>query len=105
MRRPTLTPIVAVVLAVVLLLGGYMGAYYAMLDYVGFRIPAGRKPWEWEVAPFYRIEGDAVAAVLWPAQQIDRRIRPGCWRPQLPPPFFGSEFDDGPWGVGVPSNN
>jgi hypothetical protein len=49
MRRPTLAPVVAVVLAVVLLFGGYMGAYFLLGSphrYTGHCVRTYRQEWQ-----------------------------------------------------------
>jgi hypothetical protein len=105
MRRPTLTLLVAVVLALVLLIGGYMGAYYAMLKegweprYSGVPHPPTKSAdefaaavFDFEMAPAYRIDGEIVVSMFWPAHQLDRVIRPKRWSFEAPfgPPGFPS---------------
>jgi len=77
-RRPSLAPLVAVVLAAVLLPAAYMGIYYAMLkggvrskDSYGVLI----------IVPDYRVGGKVVSRLLVPAHEIDRFFRPVYWNP------------------------
>ena len=84
----------ALLLVIVLLLAGYMGAYYGMLegqmgvvrhgDYrdFGFDYPS---------VPFYRGHNEWLEMVFTPANTIDRWIRPEYWgmtdaTPLAPPP-------------------
>ena len=69
-RTSTTGVLAAVLLVIVLLPAGYLGAYYAMVDRVYL---------EWETIPDYRVEGDAVNVFFEPAHWIDRSIRPGYW--------------------------
>jgi hypothetical protein len=74
MRRAILAPVAAAVLGVVLLFGGYMGAYYGMLHHRDFsKTPVT----PYASRPVYRVRG--IAAFLWPANQIDRCLRPAYW--------------------------
>jgi hypothetical protein len=67
-----LLPIIAVILASLLLMvGAYMGAYYAMLEPVPTVF--GDPPFE----PVYTIDG--AVNFFSPANNIDRLIRPGYW--------------------------
>jgi hypothetical protein len=81
MRRPTLAPLIAIVPAVVLLFGGYVGAYYAMLErgLINDEVTDDPRPWG-ELVPLYRIQGAPTEYALWPAHQIDRLIRPNYWQ-------------------------
>jgi hypothetical protein len=71
MTRPK--PIIAGILASLVLLGAYMGSYYAMLDYIGPRL---QPPWE---SP-YRVEGMGVYRFYSPARWIDKNLRPARWK-------------------------
>ena len=71
MTRPA--PIIAGILAgLLLLLGAYMGAYYAMLK--PFQIAFGNP------LPIYRSDSELVRSALAPAHRLDRLMRPSYWR-------------------------
>lgn len=80
MRRHTLAP-VAIVLAVLMLFAGYMGAYYAMLTATGLEnygpAPAHDRTHA-IVRPVYRVRW--LWPLLEPAHQVDRRLTPERWR-------------------------
>ena len=83
MTRPT--PIIAETLAALLLLfGAYMGAYYAMLKgsrmHLGIAaVPGGYVSGPARMDPDYRAQDELLETILWPANQLDRRIRPSYW--------------------------
>ena len=66
--------IAVILIAVVLLPVAYMGAYYGMLESI-VRQSLGSQ----RVDPGYRIRSIYVHHFFWPANQIDRQIRPGKW--------------------------
>ena len=69
MTRPA--PIIATIAAaLLLLLGAYMGGYYAMLT--GW----GLAPLH---SPLYRVHSAHIEAFFVPANKLDRLIRPGYW--------------------------
>ena len=62
-------------LVIVLLPVGYMGAYYSLVDpqtYLRIGLPS-------VTYAEYRIGGDASKVLFWPAHQCDRAIRPNYW--------------------------
>lgn len=67
-----------------LLLCVYCGAYFAIVDPGGIPVSddPGRtildKSFEFHVE-YYRCGGQVAAVVFWPAEQIDRRLRPITW--------------------------
>jgi hypothetical protein len=73
MRRPNLAPVAAVVAVLVLLLAGYMGAYYAMLEGRDYKVVT--RHYVADSIPLYRDNGAIVNGLFWPA----RRIRPNHW--------------------------
>jgi hypothetical protein len=74
-RRPTPAPLLAIVLAgILMMLGAYMGAYYAMLEERAFIGPPA------QMRPEYRWQGRSVARFFWPANQLDRIVRPHAWK-------------------------
>ena len=77
-HSPILTGIAAGVVAVALLFVAYMSGYCTeMLEHrefnLGFGNPTG-------VRPVYRTENLLVEGFFWPANQIDRQLRPRPWR-------------------------
>jgi hypothetical protein len=78
MRKSSVASIAAVALASLLvLMGGYLGSYYALL--VGSELTLDTDN-EFVRVPVYRSENRILYGVLWPANQIDRVIRPDHWR-------------------------
>ena len=71
-KHPTTAILAAILLAILLLLAGYMGAYYANVR--PERMMLGNRVLYASV--FYRVGGLAAHKVFWPAHRIDRRIRP-----------------------------
>jgi hypothetical protein len=72
--------IIAIVLLLLPLL--YVGSYFAMVVpdgiFIGtIKVDYVRQP----VISHYRTGGDIAAAVFWPLEQIDRKLRPGAWGP------------------------
>ena len=59
-----------ILIAVVALPVGYMGAYYAMVERVFL---------EYGSTPNYRVEGDAISVLFEPAHWVDRNVRPSYW--------------------------
>jgi hypothetical protein len=76
---------VSLVASLLLLLAAYMGAYYANLERAWFMaeifeaggIDAGAQP---ALYPVYRVEHRLVRKFFWPANQLDRVIRPEYWK-------------------------
>ena len=86
-----LVPLACVVLVVVALFGGYLGAYYAMLEGDRLVTTFGQRwpPTWWRydkftVEPIYREDSAFTYALFWPAHQLDRAFRPNRW------PFYGA---------------
>ena len=77
----------AVVLAILLLLAGYMGSYYGMLcGHVYLADTSAVSIGDIYLGPEYRFEHGFVRSVLSPAHQIDRWLRPDHW--ELHPPVY-----------------
>ena len=81
-------PIIVATLAVLLLLfAAYMGSYYALLKGRINRSSydpnyGGRRK---RLIVVYRVEGDWLERTLWPANQIDRLVRPNVWPKPIKP--------------------
>jgi hypothetical protein len=89
-RRNTVPLIAGTLAALLLLFGAYMGSYYAMVD--GY-LPEHTSDYRGRFSPFvlrptYRIGSEAVAVIFWPANQIDRLIRPRVWDGHESPDLF-----------------
>src|SRR5688572_30111424 len=91
-RKPSL--ILPVAVAALLLLAGYVGAYYAMVDPVPMIIEVeGKTRWEYQyVTVFFYADytqrlpmsmanrcGEPLDSFFTPIHWIDRRIRPHVW--------------------------
>ena len=82
MTRPA--PLIAGIAAALLLLfGTYWGGYCAILrgsEMCG-RLTSSGGQWHGPVTiePTYRVQGEVVGVVFWPANQLDRLIRPDYW--------------------------
>jgi hypothetical protein len=76
MRR-SVTPIIAAVLLLLPVL--YVGSYLALV------VPRGKAVWEQNrvaCSPYliyYRVDIAILDRLLWPLEQIDRKVRPGAW--------------------------
>lgn len=80
-RRHPVFPLTAALLAITLLAGGYMGAYYSMLvgkRLLGFPLASSTSP-SLQFVPKYRTNNRLIAGALVPANVIDRRLRPTFW--------------------------
>ena len=82
--------IAVVVVALLILFGTYMGAYYSMLAGRGLRMsngfiwppdpPTGSfVPVGGTCTPIYRVRSEAVRTIFEPAYQLDRHVRPTYW--------------------------
>jgi hypothetical protein len=81
---------------IVVLLGLYLGAYFAMVERVDFgELIASSRPYLGPARPFafYRFGGDWSQSFFYPAHALDRRIRAELWEgerdPDERPPLFG----------------
>ena len=77
--RPTTGLLAALLLVIVLLPAGYMGAYYAMLT----EPPAPSSGYDCTVyadwLPYYRVQNATVYRFFKPAHKVDQRLRPHRW--------------------------
>ena len=69
----------AILLVIVLLPAGYMGAYYVTVQ----RNLEGASGFTVTPVPSYRYGGETF---FWPAFAVDRRIRQDYWQPRIVPP-------------------
>jgi hypothetical protein len=97
MTRPV--PIIAgTLVALLLLLGTYMGSYYAMLKGKRYSQYDDGQGYVYKTRPLYHIERpppidgpqptSTVALLLSPAHQLDRLIRPRYWAESRPTGLF-----------------
>jgi hypothetical protein len=69
------------------LIGGYVGAYYALVEPIPatkwFRLRVGTvgRPFGPRMLPWYGSAGFAVNGPFTPIHWIDRRLRPHVWEP------------------------
>ena len=82
MHKLTSSPYAAVFVGAVLMLGLYVGAYYATVNSIVYRsldrshlksIPY------YSLGPSAKLFNDVAEPVFWPMHQIDRRLRPSVW--------------------------
>ena len=76
-RAPLIIAVVLLLLPVL-----YVGSYLALV------VPSGvrhliREPLKTKVTTPYRIR--EVDSYFWPLEQIDRKLRPGAWKPRIVP--------------------
>ena len=80
----------SVLMGIVLLLTGYVGAYYATVRPGSGILPRGVYPPVLEIQPVYtpsRILRIEVEFLFDPIHQLDCRLRPKTWRRPYTPPF------------------
>ena len=85
MHKFTSSPYAAVFVGAVLLLGAYVGVYYAMVSPIRALYP--------EIVPYYSLGPliptgriDSIAdPVFEPMHQLDRKLRPSVWHRKYPP--------------------
>ena len=72
-RAPLILAILVLLLPVL-----YVGAYVAIVK------PTGQLRGDpfFDAGHDYRWGGKTAAAVFWPIEQVDRRLRPGTWEPE-----------------------
>jgi hypothetical protein len=79
-RAPLVVAIVLLVLPVL-----YVGSYLAMVvpggTVVEILAPHGPAGPFIPILGSYRFANDTASKVFWPLEQIDRKLRPGAWRP------------------------
>ena len=78
MLRPTLAVLIPLLL--------YLGGYVALLRHswsILMPYPNKPRPWIYDRPAEYHLGGRAVAVFFWPANRIDRLIRPAAWRIDL----------------------
>lgn len=74
----------AIVILVPLII--YLAGYFALLKddlYILMPYPNTPRPWIYDRPAEYRIGGRVASVIFWPANRLDRLIRPSAWRIDL----------------------
>ena len=81
----------AVLVGLILLLAvpvTYMGGYLLLMNHqtVSMTLLDGQQQVVWEQTRYahYRVGGQVTARIFYPAQWLDRKLRPGYWNVDLP---------------------
>jgi hypothetical protein len=76
MDKPrSFAPIIAAVLLLLPVL--YMGSYLVLVK------PGPRFGWGSAIYPTYRVADGFCTRLFWPLEQIDRKLRPAAWEPEV----------------------
>ena len=84
-RAPLIVAVVLLLLPVL-----YVGSYLALVEPEGRPVQvnyrgAGGGMWQVWKTSNYRCNGEWVASLFWPLEQVDRKVRPGTWEPVAEP--------------------
>jgi hypothetical protein len=87
MKRHVAPIIVAILLLLPVL---YVGSYFALVAPTGVKIQDPDLSFEcYTIGGHYKSAEPIAKVVFWPLEKIDRKVRPGRWRPEEDP-FAGA---------------
>ena len=79
-RAPLIIAVVLLLLPVL-----YVGSYLALVMPEGYFRTDPRRAGVYDIRVHYRWLDPRAGVAFWPLEQIDRKLRPGAWKPRIVP--------------------